>query len=89
MNHAAEVVIYTKPTCPYCAAAKALLKGKGVSYREIDIAGDDGRREEMIARSGRRTVPQVFIGSRHVGGFDDLSALDQQGGLDPLLGISR
>ncbi|GIK35724.1 MAG: hypothetical protein AMXMBFR45_00180 [Gammaproteobacteria bacterium] len=89
MSKAPQVLIYTKPTCPYCAAAKALLRDKGTSYDEIDIAGDDTRREEMIARSGRRTVPQIFIGDRHIGGFDDLAALDQQGGLDPLLGIRR
>lgn len=89
MSKAPQVLIYTKPTCPYCAAAKALLKAKGTSYDEIDIAGDDARREEMIARSGRRTVPQIFISDRHIGGFDDLAALDQQGGLDPLLGIRR
>lgn len=88
MSPAPEVLIYTKPFCPYCVAAKALLQEKGIAYREIDIAGDDAVREEMIRRSGRRTVPQIFIGGRHVGGFDDMSALDRQGGLDPLLGIA-
>ncbi len=87
MSKTAAVVIYTKPTCPYCHAAKALLQDKGVDYEEISIAGDAARREEMIQRSGRHTVPQIFIGSRHVGGFDDLSTLDQQGQLDPLLGL--
>ncbi len=89
MDRTAEVVIYTKPTCPYCRAAKALLQDKGVAYQEIDIAGDPARRAEMIERSGRHTVPQVFIGARHIGGFDDLSALDQQGELDPLLNLPR
>lgn len=83
------VLMYTKPTCPYCVRARALLGGKGVAYREIDISGDEKKREEMIARSGRRTVPQIFIGEHHVGGFDDLSALEQSGKLDPLLNIGN
>ena len=87
MRDRPDVLIYAKPCCPYCVAAKSLLTEKGVSYREIDISQNDAEREEMIRRSGRRTVPQIFIGSRHVGGFDDLSALDQQGKLVPLLGI--
>lgn len=85
---AADVLIYTKPFCPYCVAARSLLKEKGVTWREIDIAGKDAVRAEMVERSGRQTVPQIFIGDTHIGGFDDLAALDQRGGLDPLLGIT-
>lgn len=84
-----EIVIYTKPFCPYCVAAKSLLHEKGVGYREIDVAKDEGERETMVRRSGRRTVPQIFIDGQHIGGYDDLSALDQQGGLDALLGINE
>jgi glutaredoxin 3 len=82
-----DIVLYTKTTCGYCAAAKALLRDKGVSWREIDIGSDEAARDEMTRRSGRRTVPQIFIGETHVGGFDDLAALDQRGQLDALLGI--
>lgn len=82
---AAPVTIYTTPWCGYCARAKALLARKGAAYTEIDIEAARGLREEMIARSGRRTVPQVFIGERHVGGSDDLAALDAAGELDRLL----
>lgn len=88
MSGAPDVLVYTKPFCPYCVAAKSLLREKGVGYREIDISKDAAGREEMIRRSGRHTVPQIFVGADHVGGFDDLSALDQQGRLDPLLGIT-
>ncbi len=83
---AATVVMYTTRTCPYCAAARALLAGKGVDYTEIDIGAVPARREEMETRSGRRTVPQIFIGDTHVGGYDDMAALDRSGRLDPLLG---
>ncbi len=81
------VKIYKTPSCPYCQRALALLKMKGVSdIEEMDISRDDSLREEMLERSGgRKTVPQIFIGSTHVGGFDDLNALDRQGKLDPLL----
>lgn len=85
---APDVVVYTKPFCPYCTAAKALLREKGVAFREVDISRDDALREDLVARTGRRTVPQVFVGETHVGGYDDLAALDQRGGLDPLLGLS-
>lgn len=82
----ATVEIYTTPMCPYCVRAKRLLKGKGVDFTEIDLWQFPGRREEMIARAeGRRTVPQIFIDGRPVGGSDDLYALDLAGGLDPLL----
>ncbi|CAB3767626.1 glutaredoxin 3 [Paraburkholderia solisilvae] len=79
------ITVYTKPTCPYCLAAKALLRSKGVAFNEISIEGDAAKTREMIERSGRRTVPQIYIGDTHVGGFDDLHALDAQGGLDTLL----
>lgn len=81
------ITIYTKPTCPYCEMAKRLLAAKGQSWTEIDVEADSARRDEMIRRSGRSTVPQIWIGERHVGGFDDLAALDRTGRLDPLLGI--
>lgn len=81
----ATIEIYTTPFCGYCAAAKRLLSRKGASFTEIDVARHPERRGEMEARSKRRTVPQVFIDGRHVGGSDDLHALDARGGLDPLL----
>jgi glutaredoxin 3 len=82
----AKVDIYTARFCPYCAAAKALLTRKGVAFNEIDIAGNWERRDEMIARAnGRVTVPQIFIGAVHVGGHDDLQALERDGRLDALL----
>lgn len=81
------IEIYTTRYCPYCHAAKRLLSRKGVDFTEIDVSGDANRRSEMVARAnGRMTVPQIFIGSTHVGGYDDLAALDQAGKLDPLLG---
>lgn len=83
----ANVEIYTKVTCPYCHRAKALLDHKGVSYQEIPIDGDAVKREEMIKRSGRTTVPQIFIDAQHIGGCDDLYALDGRQGLDPLLRV--
>lgn len=81
-----DVILYSKDYCPYCMKAKSLLKRKGVAYREIDITHDEALQKEMIEKSGgRRTVPQIFIGSAHVGGADDLHALDAAGKLDPLL----
>ena len=81
-----QVEIYTSPYCGYCTRAKSLLSKKGVTFQEIDVAADGARRSEMLARSGgRRTVPQIFIGDTHVGGCDDLMALDSRGGLMPLL----
>lgn len=77
--------MYGNSWCPYCAAARALLRGKGVEVAEIDIEQVPARRTEMIERSGRRTVPQIFIGATHVGGYDDLARLDQSGELEPLL----
>ena len=84
-----EITIYSKQTCPYCDHAKRLLASKGQSWTEIDIEADPARRDEMIERTHRRTVPQIFIGDRHVGGFDDLAALDHAGELDGLLGVER
>ena len=81
------IEIYTTRYCPYCQAAKGLLSRKGVEFTEIDVSGDAKQRSEMVTRAnGRMTVPQIFIGSAHVGGYDDLSALERAGKLDPLLG---
>ncbi len=80
-----RIEMYLTPYCPYCLAAVSLLRGKGVAWEEIRVDTDPGRRREMEARSRRHTVPQIFIGGRHVGGFDDLSALEQAGELDALL----
>jgi glutaredoxin 3 len=86
----APVDIYTIPYCPYCADAKELLSRKGVSFHEIDVSGNRGVRKEMIARAnGRSTFPQIFIGMTHVGGCDDLYALDEAGRLDPLLADAK
>ncbi len=80
------VEIYTSPTCGYCHMAKRLLTEKGVTFVEIDVARQADKRQEMLGRAnGRHTVPQIFVGDVHVGGFDDLSALDRAGKLDPLL----
>jgi glutaredoxin 3 len=81
----APVTIYTKSWCPYCSAAKDLLRKKGVDFDEIDIERQAGSRQAMISRAGRSTVPQIFVGERHVGGCDDLYALDSRGQLDSLL----
>lgn len=83
-----KVTVYTKPTCPYCAAAKALLRNKHAAFTEIDVSAQPEQREEMTRRSGRHTVPQIFIGDTHVGGYDDLAALDAAGKLDALLQTS-
>jgi glutaredoxin 3 len=80
------VIIYTTRTCPYCHAAKRLLDKKGVAFDEIDVTGQPNERRAMTVRAGgRTTVPQIFIGDRHVGGCDDLYDLDEAGQLDPLL----
>lgn len=85
MSAMTKVQIYTTGWCPYCNAAKALLEDKGVAYEEID-ATDPQVRMDMIQRAhGRRTVPQIFIGERHVGGYDDIAALERRGQLDPLI----
>ena len=82
-----EITIYSTGWCPYCERARALLERKGLLFQEIKIDEDNTQRDLMLARSGgRRTVPQIFIGDRHVGGYDDLYALDKAGELDKLLG---
>ena len=81
-----NVEIYTSPLCGFCHAAKRLLTSKGISFSEIDVARDPQRRQEMLARAnGRHTVPQIFIGETHIGGCDELYALERSGKLDPLL----
>ncbi|KKB83863.1 glutaredoxin [Devosia limi DSM 17137] len=81
----AKIEIYTTPTCPYCHAAKALLADKGVDFTEITVLEPDLRAAMTERAHGRRTVPQIFIGDTHVGGYDDMAALDRQGELDGLL----
>ena len=82
----ADVVIYTKPGCPYCFSAMSLLKKKGVDYTEIVASNDPEKKAEMVERSGgAMTFPQIFIDGKHVGGSDDIHALDREGKLDPLL----
>lgn len=86
MSSMRKVTIYTKLFCPYCSRALALLKAKGVEINEIAAGADPEKREEMIARAGGAwTFPQIFIGDKHVGGCDDLMALDRAGKLDPML----
>lgn len=86
MSTLPRIEIYTTRTCPYCIAAKALLTKKGASFEEIDVGAQPDLRAAMMERAnGRRSVPQIFIGDRHIGGSDDLHALDRDGGLDPLL----
>ena len=80
------ITVYTKPMCPYCSRALSLLKKKGAEFTEIEAAWDPDKRKEMLARSnGQSTYPQIFVGERHVGGCDDLMALDSRGELDKLL----
>jgi glutaredoxin 3 len=80
------VIVYTTPICPYCVRAKSLLKKKGVPFEEVDVMMDVKARDEMLEKSGgSRTVPQIFIGDTHVGGADELYALEREGKLDPLL----
>lgn len=84
-----KVVMYTTGNCPYCVRAKSLLQKKGVGYTELRVDEDPALRPEMESRSGgRRTVPQIFIDDFHVGGFDDMAALDVEGKLNPLLGLA-
>ncbi len=85
---ASRIQIYSTPFCGYCGAAKRLLGTKGAEFTEIDVMFDPARRQEMLERSGgRRTVPLIFIDGRHIGGFDDLNALDQAGELDKMLAL--
>ncbi len=83
-----EVVMYTTMVCPYCVAAKNYLKNKGVSWKEVRVDTDPAQRSIMLERAKRTSVPQIFIGETHVGGFDDLVALDRAGKLAPLLELS-
>ena len=86
MTDTPDIVMYSSSWCGYCARARALLEGKGATFREVKVDEDPADRAAMLARSGgRRTVPQIFIGDRHVGGFDELYALDRSGELDTLL----
>lgn len=80
-----KVQVYTKRQCAYCVSAKALLTRKGVAYEEIDVEHDDARRAWLVEASGQRTVPQIFVDGRPLGGFSDLDALDRKGELDPIL----
>lgn len=80
-----KITIYSSDYCPYCNMAKRLLTQKGVQFEEIGVDGDPRARAEMTRKSGQYTVPQIWIGDRHIGGCDDLHALDRAGGLDPLL----
>jgi glutaredoxin 3 len=85
-NDVKPVELYTSPLCGFCTAAKRLLNQKGVSFSEVNVLANPGRKAEMIKRaSGGRTVPQIFVGDIHVGGFDDLNALERAGKLDALL----
>ena len=79
------VTVYSTRICPYCMMAKRLLTQKGVPYEEIMVDGNDQLRADLMQRTGRRTVPQIYVGDHHVGGFDNLAALDRAGKLDPLL----
>ena len=81
----ADVVIYTRPFCGYCARALALLNQKGVKFTEIEAGMDPEKRREMVERSGRSTFPQIFVGGEHIGGCDDMMALERAGKLDRLL----
>lgn len=86
MAAADRIIVYSTPFCGYCGAAKRLLASKGAEYKEIDVMFDPEQKREMLERSGgRRTVPQIFIDGRHIGGYDELSALDANGELDALL----
>ncbi|MVA59243.1 glutaredoxin 3 [Agrobacterium vitis] len=81
----ASVIIYTRQYCEYCARAKALLTNKGVAFTEVDATGNAVLRQEMVDKSGRNTFPQIFIDGTHIGGCDDLHALERAGKLDPML----
>ncbi|NNM50832.1 MAG: glutaredoxin 3 [Pseudomonadales bacterium] len=84
-----EVTVYTTPICPYCVRAKALLTRKGVSFSEVDVSQDHDRRAWLIEKTGKRTVPQIFIGDQPIGGSDDLHELDRRGELDRLLALHQ
>jgi glutaredoxin 3 len=81
-----NVIVYSGPGCPYCERAKMLLKKKSIAFEDINVSTDSAKREEMLKKSGgRQTIPQIFIGGKHIGGCDDLYALEAAGKLDPLL----
>jgi glutaredoxin 3 len=81
-----RITVYSGPGCPYCDRAKALLKKKGAAFEDINVRADPAKLEEMMTKSGgKKTIPQIFINDQHIGGCDDLYALDAKGGLDPLL----
>jgi glutaredoxin 3 len=84
----AKVLMYTTAVCPYCQMAERLLKSKGVEIEKVRVDLEPQRRAEMMEKTGRRTVPQIYVGETHVGGYDDLAALDRAGKLDPLLAAS-
>lgn len=81
------VTIFSTQWCPYCVAAKRFLTEKGVPWEEIDLTEDDAGRAALVERSGRRTVPQIYVGEHHIGGYDDMRALDSKGGLAPLVQV--
>lgn len=87
-NDVPEVIMYSQALCGYCAAARKLLKRKGVDFTEINVTLDAAKRREMINRSGRSSVPQIFIDNRHIGGYDDMAELDRRNELDALLGTT-
>jgi glutaredoxin 3 len=89
MSNTPNIIIYGSETCAYCTAARMLLKKKGVAWHEILVSRDAEKHAEMVARSGRRTVPQIFIDERSIGGFDELYALEQDGELDRLLSVQE
>jgi glutaredoxin 3 len=89
MSTKPNVTLYVSDTCPYCTAARMLLKKKGLTWEEVLVSREPKLRDEMIARSGRRTVPQIFIDEQPIGGFDELYALDRNGELDRLLGTQE
>ena len=82
-----EIDMYCTSTCPYCQRAEKLLQKKGVEFNKINVEGDQAKLKEMLKRSGRNTVPQIFIDDKHIGGFDDMAELDIMDELDPLLGL--
>ena len=84
-----KIEMYSTAFCPYCTRAKYLLESKGVHYEEYRIENDRSRMKEMLKRSKRNTVPQIFIDNHHVGGYDDLAELEARGNLDPMLGLSH
>jgi len=85
MNTSSHIIIYGSDTCAYCTAARMLLKKKGLAYEDVLVSNDPKKRQEMIARSGNSSVPQIFIGEQAIGGFDELYALEKNGELDRLL----